>query len=54
MLKRNREKEIITEPDFPGVTIGENFVVAAGSVVSKDFLYNTIVGGIPAKTIKTI
>lgn len=37
-----------------GVTIGENTVVAAGSVVSKDVPDNTIVGGTPAKIIKTI
>lgn len=37
-----------------GVTIGENAVVAAGSVVSKDVPDNTIVGGIPAKFIKAI
>ncbi|SFW17828.1 Acetyltransferase (isoleucine patch superfamily) [Sinomicrobium oceani] len=37
-----------------GVTIGENSVVAAGSVVSKDVPDNMIVGGIPAKIIKTI
>jgi len=37
-----------------GVIIGENAVVAAGSVVSKDVPNNTIVGGIPAKIIKTI
>lgn len=37
-----------------GVTIGENAVVAAGSVVSKDVPDNTIVGGIPAKILKTI
>jgi len=39
---------------LPGVTIGENAVVAAGAVVSKDVPANTIVGGIPAKVIKTI
>jgi len=39
---------------LPGVTIGENAVVAAGAVVSKDVLANTIVGGIPAKVIKEI
>jgi acetyltransferase-like isoleucine patch superfamily enzyme len=39
---------------LPGVTIGENAVVAAGAVVSKDVPANTIVGGIPAKFIKTI
>lgn len=37
-----------------GVTIGENAVVAAGAVVSNDVPANTIVGGVPAKTIKTI
>jgi acetyltransferase-like isoleucine patch superfamily enzyme len=39
---------------LPGLTIGENSVVAAGAVVSKDVPANTIVGGIPAKFIKTI
>lgn len=39
---------------LPGVTIGENAVVAAGAVVPKDVPANTIVGGIPAKLIKTI
>lgn len=37
-----------------GVTIGENAVVAAGSVVSADVPDNVIVGGIPAKIIKNI
>lgn len=37
-----------------GVTIGENAIVAAGAIVSKDVPDNTIVGGIPAKVIKTI
>ncbi|TZF81014.1 sugar O-acetyltransferase [Pedobacter sp. BS3] len=37
---------------LPGVTIGENAVVAAGAVVSKDVPANTVVGGIPAKVIK--
>ncbi len=37
-----------------GVTIGENAIVASGAVVSKDVPDNTIVGGIPAKIIKTI
>lgn len=39
---------------LPGVTIGENSVVAAGAVVSKDVPANTVVGGIPAKIIKRI
>lgn len=37
-----------------GVTIGENSIVAAGSVVSKDVPNNVIVGGTPAKIIKSI
>lgn len=37
-----------------GVTIGENAIVAAGAVFSKDVPDNTIVGGIPAKIIKSI
>ena len=39
---------------MPGVTIGENAVVAAGAVVTKDVPDNTIVGGIPARVIKAI
>lgn len=39
---------------LPGVTIGENSIVAAGAVVSKDVPDNTVVGGVPAKFIKTI
>jgi acetyltransferase-like isoleucine patch superfamily enzyme len=39
---------------LPGVTIGENSVVAAGAVVSKDVPANTIVGGVPAKVLKQI
>lgn len=39
---------------LPGVTVGENAVVAAGAVVTKDVAPNTIVGGNPAKFIKEI
>lgn len=39
---------------LPGVTIGENAVVAAGAVVTTDVPANTVVGGIPAKFIKSI
>ena len=37
-----------------GVNIGDNAIISAGSVVSKDVPDNTIVGGIPAKFIKAI
>lgn len=39
---------------LPGVTIGDNAVVAAGSIVNKDIEANTLVGGVPAKIIKYI
>ena len=37
-----------------GVTIGDNSIVAAGAVVTKDVPANCIVGGVPAKIIKRI
>jgi acetyltransferase-like isoleucine patch superfamily enzyme len=39
---------------LPGVTVGENAIVAAGAVVNKDVPANTIAGGVPAKFIRTI
>ena len=37
-----------------GVTIGDNAIVAAGAVVTKDVAANTVVGGVPAKFIRNI
>src|SRR5690625_3615246 len=39
---------------MPGITIGENAVVAAGALVSKDVPANTVVAGIPAKVVKEL
>lgn len=39
---------------LPGVTVGKNAIVAAGSIVTKDVPNDTIVGGNPAKVIREI
>ena len=39
---------------LPGITIGRNSIIAAGSVVTKDVPGNTIVGGNPARVIREI
>ena len=39
---------------LPGVTIGAGAVVAAGSVVTKDVLPDTVVGGVPAKVLRSL
>lgn len=38
----------------PGVTIGNNVIVASGSVVVKDVPDNVIVGGNPARILRTL
>lgn len=39
---------------LPGVTIGENAVVAAGAVVNRDVPPNTLVAGVPASPVKKL
>ena len=39
---------------LPGIVIGENSMVGAGAVVTKDVLKNTVVVGNPARVIKEI
>ena len=39
---------------LPGVTIGDNSIIGAGSIVTKDVPPNVIVAGNPAKFIKNI
>ena len=39
---------------LPGVTVGENAIVAAGAVVTKDVPDNAIVAGVPAKVLRNI
>lgn len=37
-----------------GVSIGERTVIAAGAVVTKSFPANSVIGGVPAKLIRTL
>jgi acetyltransferase-like isoleucine patch superfamily enzyme len=39
---------------LPGVFIGDNVVIAAGSIVNKNVEDNSLVGGIPAKLLKSL
>jgi len=39
---------------LPGITVGQNSVVAAGSVVTKDVPANVVLAGVPAKVVKLL
>lgn len=61
--KEHIAKSIIIEKDswigaksiiLPGITIGAGSVVAAGAVVTKDVPQGVLVGGVPAKIIKSL
>lgn len=39
---------------LPGINIGNNVIVAAGAVVTKDIPDNCIVAGVPAKVIRSL
>ncbi len=39
---------------LPGVTIGDNAVIAAGAVVNRDVASNSVVAGVPAKFIRDV
>ena len=62
-LERPESQPIILEPNvwlgartivLPGITIGEDSCVGAGSVVTKDVPRRTFVAGVPAQTIRSL
>jgi len=39
---------------MPGITVGNNVVIGAGSVVNRNIPDNVVIAGVPAKVIKSI
>ncbi|MEG0377159.1 MAG: DapH/DapD/GlmU-related protein, partial [Eubacterium sp.] len=39
---------------LPGISIGDNAIIAAGAVVTKDVPTNTVAAGVPAKIVREI
>ena len=39
---------------IPGVTVGDESVIATGAVVTKDVPPRTLVAGVPAKVVKDL
>ncbi|OMF21256.1 acetyltransferase [Paenibacillus sp. FSL H8-0548] len=63
MEDRSRSKNIVISDNvwigrgaviLPGVTIGANSVIAAGSIVTRDIPANVLAGGTPAKVIREL
>ena len=39
---------------MPGITIGDNVIIGAGSIITKDIPSNSVAAGVPAKVIRTL
>lgn len=39
---------------LPGVTIGDNVIIGAGSIITRDIPSNSVAAGVPAKVIKSL
>jgi len=63
-VSKNRDSAAVTIGDrcwlganvtvLPGVTIGDDVVVAAGAVVTRDLSSGAVYGGVPARLIRTL
>ncbi len=50
----SEEQMAVVIEDFESVTIGENAIIGAGSVITKDVPANTVVAGVPARVIRKL